>query len=63
MFASYAMDIIIQFISPYLDMKTGDRIYKPSMIAKDYMRGDFAIDLLSTFPFQSFNELIKREEY
>lgn len=58
------MDIVIQFISPYLDMKTGDRIYKPSMIAKDYMRGDFFIDALSTFPFDiAFTYLITSDEY
>ena len=47
----YAADIVVQFLTSYYDVRTGDPIRKPRMIAKRYIRGEFTIDFLSTFPF------------
>ena len=51
---TYSIDIVVQFLTSYMQVTTGDEIMKPSKIAKRYIRGTFIIDFLSTFPFQSF---------
>ena len=48
----YAFDILMQFLTSYIDSTTGDEIMKPSMIAKRYMAGEFLVDFMSTFPFK-----------
>lgn len=48
----YILDILIQFLTSYNNLTSGEEIMKPSMIARRYMvDGDFIIDFLSTFPF------------
>ena len=52
----YVTDIIIQFLTSYYNVATGDEIKKPSMIARRYMFSvEFVIDFLSTFPFRWFS--------
>ena len=51
----YILDIVVQFLTSYYNVQTGDEINKPKMIAKKYIRGEFVIDFLSTFPFRYFN--------
>lgn len=48
----FVVDIIIQFMTSYLIVSSGETVNKPSMIAINYMTSfDFYIDFLSTFPF------------
>ena len=39
-------------MTSYFDLRTGDAIRKPSLIARKYLLGEFWIDFLSTFPFE-----------
>lgn len=49
----YSTDIVIQFMTSYYNVTTGDEIMKPRMIAMRYLFGlEFIIDFLSTFPFR-----------
>jgi len=48
-------------LTSYVNVSTGDPIYKPSWIAKRYLKGEFMIDFLSTFPFRKFK--IESEGY
>ena len=49
----YTCDIIIQFLTSYYNVTTGDEIKKPSMIMRRYMLSiEFLVDFLSTFPFR-----------
>ena len=47
----YSLDIVVQFLTSYYNVQTGDQIMKPSKIAKRYLKGEFFVDFLSTFPF------------
>ena len=51
----YTGDIIIQFLTSYINIASGDEIMKPSYIAGRYMKGEFMVDFLSTFPFRKFS--------
>ena len=53
--AFYTFDIVVQFLTSYINIQTGDEINKPSHIANRYIRGEFIVDFLSTFPFGSFS--------
>ena len=49
----YSVDIVIQFMTSYYNVQTGDQIFEPSKIAFRYMSGlSFWIDILSTVPFR-----------
>ena len=50
----YSIDIVIGFMTSFIDPFTGDEYYGCSSIAKHYLKHDFPIDFLSTFPFQEF---------
>ena len=50
------IDIIVQFLTSYYNVQTGDEITKPTMIARRYIFGEFYIDFMSTFPFSQFNK-------
>jgi len=47
----YVVDIIVGFLTSYIDSFTGDEINAPKQIAKHYIGGEFALDFLSTFYF------------
>ena len=49
---AYSLDIIVQFLTSYYNISTGDEIFRPSWIAIRYLKGEFLIDFLSTFPFR-----------
>ena len=49
----YTFDILVQFLTSYINVTTGDEITKPSSIAARYIAGDFLIDVLSTIPFRT----------
>ena len=53
--AVYTFDILVQFLTSYINIQTGDEINKPSYIANRYIRGEFIVDFLSTFPFGNFS--------
>jgi len=48
---AFFFDIVITFNLPYLDPVTGLWIRSHVLIARQYLRGWFAIDVLSIFPF------------
>jgi len=52
----YSVDILIQFLTSYINVSTGDEIKKPSFIARRYISGTFTIDFLSTFPFRYYGK-------
>ena len=54
--AIYSADILIQFLTSYYNVTTGEGpITKPSMIAKRYVFSfDFLLDVLSTIPFRYY---------
>jgi potassium voltage-gated channel Eag-related subfamily H protein 7 len=43
-------DIIIRFLTTYMDTRLGDEIYQPSMIIVHYMKGSFTLDFISVLP-------------
>ena len=53
----YVFDIIVGFLTSYIDAFTGDEIFGPIMIAKHYIGQDFLIDFISTFYFEEFFSL------
>ena len=50
----YTLDMVVLFNKSYINVQTGDEVYKPSKIAGGYMRGEFMLDFLATFPFKLF---------
>lgn len=50
----YSVDIVIQMLTSYINVTTGDEIMKPSYIISRYLKGEFWIDFFSTFPFYYF---------
>lgn len=48
----YFFDIIIGFMTSYIDPFTGDEFYGFKKRALHYIKGDFIIDVLSTFWFK-----------
>lgn len=51
----FMIDILINFRTTYLSADTGDEIYDPKLIAKDYLKGRFIIDVLSSIPFDKLS--------
>jgi hypothetical protein len=48
------IDIVVGFVSSYVDSVSGDEIFAPKKIAKHYIfKGSFLIDFMSTFPFSN----------
>ena len=54
----FFIDICISFRTTYLDERTGFEVRKPKLLAINYLKGQFTIDVLATIPFDSFAELI-----
>ena len=60
----FVLDIIIGFLSSYIDVANGDEIFDPKMIAKNYMlKGTFFVDFVSTFPFTEVGELFGAQSF
>ena len=51
MIYSFALDIILNFLTTYTDEKTSMIVTSPRRIAWKYLRGFFFIDLIATIPF------------
>lgn len=47
----FFLDIIVTFRTTYISPSSGDEISEPKQIAKQYLKGRFWLDLLSTAPF------------
>lgn len=53
----FVCDIVIGFLSSYVDVANGDEIFAPKKIAYHYMvKGSFVVDFMSTFPFTEIGE-------
>ena len=52
------VDIFLAFRTTYKHPITGDEISNPKKIGKNYIKGTFWLDLLSTFPFELMGSLI-----
>lgn len=51
----YFADIFINLRTTYINVRTGDEVWDPKMIAKKYILGGrFWIDLISAIPFEEF---------
>ena len=48
---TFALDIILNFRTTYMNRMTGEEITGYKEIQINYIKGQFAIDLLSTIPF------------
>lgn len=47
------LDILVGFLTSYVDPVSGDEVYAPKKIAMYYIfQGSFFIDFMSTFPFE-----------
>ena len=49
----FLVDIIITFRTTFLDPKLSIEVRDPHVIGNRYLRGGFAIDLISSVPFSS----------
>ena len=48
----FVADIVLGFLTSYVDVANGDEIFAPKKIASHYVfMGSFLIDFMSTFPF------------
>jgi len=47
----FAVDIMVNFRSAYIDTKTGVEIKKSGKVALNYIKTRFFIDLIATVPF------------
>ena len=49
----FFLDIVFTFRTSFYDTITGDEVFDKMQIAKNYLRGRFIIDFLSTVPFDN----------
>ena len=54
----FFIDICVSFRTSYLDERTGFEVRKPKLLAINYIKGQFTIDVLATVPFDSLAEAI-----
>ena len=50
--------MLVSFRTTFIDLYTGHEIENVKLIARNYLRGQFSIDLLATVPFDTTIELI-----
>lgn len=55
---AYYVDIVLSFFTPYYD-KRGNLVRETSRIARRYVRGSFAIDLLSSLPLDRIFDILE----
>lgn len=53
----FGLDIIFNFFTTYFHSTTGEEISEKKAIAKNYVKGQFLLDLLSTIPFDNLAAL------
>lgn len=55
----FLIDILVAFLTSYLDIMTGDEIMELGKIAKNYLSsGGFLLDIVSTFPLKHWGRII-----
>jgi hypothetical protein len=53
----FTIDIVVGFLTTYINVSSGDDITDVKMIAMNYiLRGTFFLDVISTFPLDYFFE-------
>ena len=57
----FLFDMILQFRTTYVNPITGAEIYDSKMIAKNYLKGRFWIDLISIIPFELAAKFVDAE--
>lgn len=51
----FTVDMLLIFRTSYINVATGDEVFDPVLIAKNYLiTGKFLLDAVSTFPFDLF---------
>ena len=48
----FILDLILNFRTSFIHSQTGEEIFDPKLIAKNYLGGQFTIDFLSAIPFE-----------
>ena len=49
----FLLDIIVNFRTTFYEIETGDEVFDARRTAKKYLKSRFAIDLISTIPFDN----------
>ena len=57
----FLIDIVITFRTTQVNLMTGDTISDPKQIARNYLKGRFWIDILSTIPLDDILVLLVRD--
>ena len=60
--ALFMIDILVNFLAAHNDNADGSWTTAPRQIARDYLRGWFACDLLSVMPFSLIEQLVPKPE-
>lgn len=55
--ALFGIDIILNFFTTFFHPTTGEEISDKKEIARNYLKGMFCLDVLSTIPFDSIASL------
>lgn len=50
----FLLDVIIRFRTSFLDTKKSVEVRDPHIIGKQYLKGSFALDFISSVPFSVF---------
>lgn len=58
----FGVDIFIQFRTTFYDTITGDEVTDLKIIRRNYLKGRFSIDILSTIPFDNLLKLFTGSE-
>lgn len=58
----FGIDIFIQFRTTFYHSITGDEVKDLNIIRRNYLKGRFSIDILSTIPFDNLLKLFTGSE-
>ena len=58
----FLVDILLSFRTTYINDRTGAEIREVKLMAKNYLRGQFTIDLLATIPFDALAKLLLQSD-
>lgn len=53
----FLLDIVVNFRTTFYDIETGDEVFDSKRTGREYLKGRFAIDLLSTIPFDNITAI------
>ena len=54
----FAVDIIVNFRSAFINQKTGEEVMTAKAVAVYYLKNRFVIDLIATIPFDFIMSLV-----